>query len=132
MSTHATGTFTITSWDEQRYGELDDGGALARASVVQAFSGDIDGDGSAEWLFCYRPDKTADFVGLQRVAAQIGSRTGSVVLRTAGTFDGSEARGDWSVVPGSGAGELSGLCGQGGFAAPIGSQATITLDYDFE
>jgi Protein of unknown function (DUF3224) len=132
MPAHASGTFKIESWDEQRYGELDDGGGLARASVVQAFSGDIEGEGSVEWLFCYRPDKTADFVGLQRVAGQIGARHGSVVLRTAGTFDGAEAKGEWTVVRGSGTGELRGLRGQGGFRAPIGSEAAIALDYDFE
>jgi hypothetical protein len=132
MSSHASGKFKIESWDEQRYGELDDGGGLARASVVQAFRGDIEGEGSVEWLFCYRPDKTADFVGLQRVTGQIGSRNGSVVLRSAGTFDGTEAKGDLSVVPDSGTGELRGLRGEGGFSAPIGSDATVTLDYDFE
>jgi hypothetical protein len=132
MSTRALGTFKIESWQEQRYGELEDGGGLARASVVQAFSGDIEGEGSVEWLFCYRPDTTADFVGLQRVAGQIGERNGSVVLRTSGTFDGSQAKGDWEVVPGSATGELRGLRGRGGFSAPIGSEASVTLEYDFE
>jgi hypothetical protein len=132
MSAYASGTFKIESWDEQRYGELEDKGGLARASVVQAFSGGIEGEGSVEWLFCYRPDTTADFVGLQRVSGQIGNRNGSVILRTTGTFDGSRANGDWDVVPGSATGELRGLRGHGGFSAPIGSEASITLDYDFE
>jgi hypothetical protein len=132
MADHASGTFTIESWDEQRYGELDGGGGLARASVVQAFHGDIKGEGSVEWLFCYRPDKTADFVGLQRVAGQIGTRSGSVVMRTTGTFDGAEAKGDFTVVPGSGTDGLRGLTGRGGFRAPLGCEATITLDYEFE
>jgi hypothetical protein len=127
VSTHASSEFKIQSWDEQAYGER-----LSRASVEQAFSGDIEGDGSVEWLMCYREDKTADFVGLQRVEGQIGDRSGSVVLRTVGTFDGAVARGDWSVVPGSGSGDLEGLRGEGGFEAPHGSPARATLDYDFE
>ena len=57
---------------------------------------------------------------------------GSVVLRTVGTFDGREARAQWTVVPGSGSGGLEGLRGEGGFTAPHGGQATVTLDYDFE
>lgn len=132
MSTRATGTFKVESWDEHTYGEIDSGGKLTRASVTQAFSGDIEGDGAVEWLMCYRPDDTADFVGLQRVTGQIGDRSGSVVLQTAGTFDGKEAKGEWSVVPGSGTGELGGLRGKGAFSAPLGSQATTTLEYDFE
>src|SRR3954449_8374629 len=120
MSTHAQGTFEISSWDENPYVELDGGAKLTRASVEQAFSGDIDGEGSVEWLMCYREDKTADFVGLQRVSGQIGDRSGSVVLQTVGTFDGTEARGEWTVVPGSGSGDLRGLTGKGGFTAPHG------------
>jgi len=127
MGAQANGQFKIKSWDEQTYGE-----GLARASVEQAFSGDIEGDGSVEWLMCYREDKTADFVGLQRVEGQIGDRSGSVVLRTVGVFDGAVARGDWTVVPGSGSGELEGLRGDGGFEAPHGAPAKATLDYDFE
>ena len=130
MSTHATAKFKIQSWDEQPVHE--DGAKLTRASVEQAFSGDIEGEGSVEWLMCYREDKTADFVGLQRVAGQVGDRSGSVVLQTVGTFDGNEARGEWTVVPGSGSGDLQGLRGKGGFNAPHGSEAAVTLDYDYE
>jgi hypothetical protein len=127
MNTHAKSEFKIQSWDEQPFGNR-----LTRASVEQEFSGEIEGDGSVEWLMCYREDKTADFVGLQQVSGQIGERSGSVVLQTVGTFDGTEARGEWSVVPGSGTDELRGLRGTGGFTAPPGSVATATLDYEFE
>jgi len=130
MGTHAAGQFKIESWDEQPLHE--DGAKLTRASVEQAFSGDIEGEGAVEWLMCYREDETADFVGLQRVAGQIGDRAGSVVFQTVGTFDGTEARGEWTVVPGSGSGDLRGLRGKGGFSAPHGSPASVTLDYDFE
>jgi uncharacterized protein DUF3224 len=65
--------------------------------------------------------------------AQIGDRTGSfVLLQTAGTFDGKEAKGALSVVPGSGTGDLRGLRGNGHFSAPFGSTASVTLDYDYE
>jgi hypothetical protein len=32
---------------------------------------------------------------------------------------------------GSGTGDLRGLRGSGGFSAPIGPDASVTLDYDF-
>jgi hypothetical protein len=132
MATKATATFKIKSWDEDRYDELGGGGGLSRASVTQAFSGDIEGDGSVQWLMCYRPDKTADFVGLQRLTGKIGGRTGTVVLTTVGVFDGSEARGEWSIVPGSGTDELEGVRGEGGFTAPMGGEPAARLDYAFE
>ena len=69
MSRRATGTFKIEAWDEHAYSESNDGAKLTRAAVKQAFSGDIEGEGAVEWLMCYRPDQTADFVGLQRRSA---------------------------------------------------------------
>jgi hypothetical protein len=132
MTETASGQFKVESWDEQTYAEIDGGRKLTRASVTQAFSGDIEGDGAVEWLMCYREDETADFVGLQRVTGQVGGRSGTFVLRTDGIFDGREAKGEWFVVPGSGTEELRGLRGKGGFTAPLGPEATITLDYDFE
>jgi hypothetical protein len=132
MTAHATGTFKIESWDEKTYSEIGDGRKLTQASVTQAFSGDIDGDGAVEWLMCYRPDETADFVGLQRVNGQVGDRSGTFVLQMAGTFDGKVAKADWSVVPGSGTADLDGLRGKGEFSAPLGGEPSITLDYEVE
>jgi hypothetical protein len=132
MSTHAQGTFEISSWDENAYVELDGGAKLTRASVGQAFSGDLEGEGSVEWLMCYREDKTADFVGLQRFVGRLGSRSGSFVMRTQGTFDGEKAAGELSVVAGSGTEELGGITGAGAFLAPHGSTPSVDLDYDFE
>jgi uncharacterized protein DUF3224 len=133
MADRANGSFKIAAWNEQTYTELEDGGKLTQASVKQAFSGDIEGEGAVEWLMCYRPDETADFVGLQRVVGQLGHRSGSfVLLQTAGTFDGKEARGALSVVPGSGTGDLRGLRGTGEFRAPLGSEAAVTLEYELD
>ena len=132
MTARAAGTFEIRSWDEQPYAEIDGGRKLTRASVTQAFSGDIVGDGAVEWLMCYRTDGSADFVGLQRVVGRIGDRSGSFVLQGSGTYDGTEARETWRVVPGSGAGELTGLRGQGEHAALHGSTSRYSLDYEFE
>ena len=130
MSKHADGTFKVEDWQEEEYGSLGDGRKLSRASVRQALSGDIEGHGSVEWLMCYRPDKTADFVGLQQVDGRVGDRSGSFVLRTSGVFDGEVAKGELTVVPGSGTGELESIDGRGEFKAPLGSEAYVSLDYD--
>ena len=47
---HATSTFKIEGWDEKPFAELEGGGKLTQASVQQALSGDIDGEGAVEWL----------------------------------------------------------------------------------
>jgi hypothetical protein len=130
MSTHITGTFKYTSWDENAYEELSEGRRLTRASVAQALSGDMEGEGSAEWLMCYRPDKTATFVGLQRLTGRLGDLDGSFVVESHGTFDGELARGRWTIVPGSGTDELRDIHGEGTWQAPHGPEATFELDYD--
>jgi hypothetical protein len=130
MSTHITGRFKYTSWDENAYEELENGRRLTRASVVQDLSGDIEGEGSAEWLMCYRPDKTAMFVGLQRLTGRLGDRAGSFVVESHGSYDGELARGRWTIVPGSGTDELRDIQGEGSWEAPHGPEATFELDYD--
>ena len=129
--TSAKGTFRVQSWQEHPYLELDGGAKLTRASVEQGFAGDIVGGGAVEWLMAYRPDGTADFVGMQTVTGTIGGRAGGFVVRSVGSFDGGIAEGAWSVVVGSGTRDLAGLRGHGGFRAPLGPEATYELDYTF-
>ena len=129
MST-AKGSFTLASWDERTYEEFEGGGRLTRASVTQEFEGDLEGDGSVEWLMAYRSDGTAHFVGLQRVEGALEGRKGSFVLETRGDFDGSVATWNAEVVPGSATDDLAGLRGTALFDAPKGPRAEFQLEYE--
>ena len=62
----AMGTFEVKPDEEHAYHEVTGQPRLTHAGGTQRFSGDLEGDGSIEWLMCYLPDKTARFVGLQR------------------------------------------------------------------
>lgn len=132
MGEHATATFEVKSWDEKPYGEIEGEPKLTRASVSTSFQGEIEGEGTLEYLMVYLGDGSASFVGLQRVIGRLGDRPGSFVLQTSGTFKDGKAEETWSVVPGSGTGELRGLQGRGGFASGHAQAYTVTLDYDFE
>jgi hypothetical protein len=127
--TRAQGKFDIASWDEERSVEIDKTRKLTRAAVTQRFSGDITGDGTVQWLMCYRTDGTADFVGMQYVEGTLGDYKGSFVLETTGSFDGGKASADWTVVSGSGTGELEGVQGTGRMEAAMGATAEYQLDY---
>ena len=129
MTQHAQGKFDIASWDEEPFVEIDESRKLTRAIVTQRFSGDVAGDGSVQWLMFYRPDGTAEFVGLQHIDGKLGDRKGTFVLRSDGLFDGTKAAAEWTVVAGSGTGELEGLQGTGRMEAPMGSTASYELDY---
>jgi hypothetical protein len=129
MGTRASATFTVKAWDEKPIVQTDGGGKLTRASVAGSYTGEIEGEATSDMVMCYRADGTAEYVGLERIVGRIGGRAGSFVLRSTGAFDGSEAKANFSVVMGSGTGELTGLQGEGQFAAPHGNQGKLQLDY---
>ena len=128
----AMGTFEVTSGGEEPYEELDGGIKLTHASGAQRFSGDIAGDGAIHWLMLYRSDKTAQFVGLQRVTGSVGGRRGTFVMAADGQHDGTSSRISWTVVPGTGSGDLVGIRGTGTLVAPGGRQGTYELEYEFD
>jgi hypothetical protein len=128
--TIALGTFDITSMSEDTVMELDDGGKITRATGAQRFTGEIEGDGTVEWLMCYLRDGTARFVGLQRITATIRTHTGSFVLESVGDHDGTQSKGTWEVIDGSGTGDFAGLRGEGTFKAPGGPKASFSLQYE--
>ena len=130
--THATGKIDVKVWEPKPYDEPSEGPALVRIHVEEDFSGDIEGSGEVEFLQAQRPDGSASFVGIERVRARIGGRSGTFLLQDQGTLEGATVSGIWFVVPGSGTGELTGLRGEGGFTAQLGQGADITLDYTFE
>jgi len=131
MSTRATATFEVKTWDEKPYAELDGEAKLTRASVTKSFQGDIQGESTPEYLMFYREDGSASFVGLERVVGRIGGRSGSFVLQHSGTDEGGTVKATYFVVPGSGTDDLR---GEGGFVATRDNypQVPFTLDYDFE
>jgi hypothetical protein len=126
------GEFEVTSWDEDAYAQRDGDRKLTHAVVNGTVSGDVTGAGDVQWLMSYQADGTARFVGFQHLDGTIDGRKGSAVVESIGAFDGKEAAGTWTVVPGSGTGDWSGLRGEGSFRSPMGTKAAFTLDYAFE
>jgi hypothetical protein len=127
--TRAAGSFTVVGGSEQTIHEAEGEVRLTRVSGTQRFGGAIVGDGSVAWVFCYKPDRTASFLGFQRVEGSISGRAGSFVMESVGDHDGHRSTGRWRVVPGSGTGELAGLSGRGTFEAPGGPEVSYELDY---
>jgi hypothetical protein len=131
MTKQAQSTFEIKTWEEKPYDEFDGGRKLTRASVKKSFQGEIAGESTVEYLMMYREDGSADFIGLERVIGRLGNRVGSFVLEHRGTFEKGVATATWSVVHGSGTGDLRGLRGEGASAIEHGQEYTFALTYDF-
>lgn len=129
--THADARFEVQSWEEEPYDEIEGGPRLTRARVTKTFHGDLEGTSTVHYLMIHRPDGTANFVGHERVTGRLGARSGSFVLEHSGTFAGGTARATWTVVAGSGTGELAGLEGHGGFESAHATQYPITFEYRY-
>jgi hypothetical protein len=125
----ANGGFEIDKWDEKPAG-FTVGPKVTRATVTQRFTGDIKGTGTTEYVMVYRPDKTAEYSGVQIIHGAVGVRKGSFALLLRGKYDGKKAVTKWEVVPGAGKGDLKGLTGKGDFSAPMGSKGKYKLTYD--
>jgi len=130
MKKTANARFVLKSWDEKPYSEVPDQPKLTRASVVKTFTGDIEGEGQVEYLMMYRSDGTASFVGLERISGRVGGKSGSFVLQRSGTFEGGQAKESYTVLPGSGTGELRGLTGGGTSSVGHGTEFPFVLDYE--
>jgi len=123
------GTMHVEEWQEAPYVQQDDGRKLTKATVRQRCAGGLEGTMTTEYLMAYRADKTADYVGLQRIEGAIGDKRGGFVARLVGGYDGTLARGELTIVPGSGTGDFAGITGRGEFAAPHGPQGTYSFEY---
>jgi hypothetical protein len=130
MKKNANGRFAIKKWDEKPYSEGEGLPKLTRASVSKTFTGDVEGESHVEYLMMYREDGSATFVGLERFVGRIGGKNGSFVLQRTGAFESGQAKESYSVISGSGTGELSGLQGEGNSAVGHGMEHPFALSYD--
>jgi len=132
MKQTAHAKFTIKSWDEKPYSEGEDLPKLTRAAVTKSFTGDIEAESHVEYLMMYRDDGSASFVGLERITGRLAGKTGSFVLERKGVFEGGLAKESYTVIAGSGSGELRGLRGAGKSEVGHASEYDVTLDYELE
>ncbi|MDQ6771583.1 MAG: DUF3224 domain-containing protein [Candidatus Dormibacteraeota bacterium] len=128
---HATGTLKTSTWKEEPFAEIEGAPKLSHDRVSQTFTGDIEGEGTWQGLNAYRDEASAIFVGFERVDGRVGGRSGSFVLQVSGTYENGEARIRWSVVPGTGTGELRGIRGDGTYLAAGSFEDGYSYDLDY-
>lgn len=110
MTQTVTTKLKIRSWEENPYREFDDGRKFARADITLGDPGD-ELTGESQMLLYYRADGTSSYVAFMHLTGTLDGRSGGLVLQGHGTYDGTTARGEFHVVPGSGTDELAGITG---------------------
>lgn len=132
MTAQARGTFTVASWEENTYQELGGKQKLAKARMGFRLAGDLEGDLVCDTFMYYREDGTAEYTGIQHFTGTLAGREGTCVMVADGTYDGTQARSAWRVIPGSGTGALAGLSGTGESAATASPPGTYQLGYELD
>jgi hypothetical protein len=125
----ASGTFVIDSWDAQPYDEQD-GATLTRTRVTKTFHGEVEGHSTAELLMAAAGEGSAAYAGFERVSARVHGRSGTFVLHHNATMAAGERSATWSVLPGSGTGELRGLRGEARIGGDPAGTHTFELEYE--
>lgn len=113
-----SGTMTTLEWQETTWdGKPAEEASPPKTTVASdtaTIAGEIEGEVAERWLMSYAADGTATFVGLTEVRGAVAGRTGTFVLQHTGRYDAQgRLRTDFTVVPGSGTGELAELSGTG-------------------
>lgn len=90
----------------------------------------IEGEGLVEYLVVHASDGSASYVGLEPITGRLAGGSGTFVLQRTGAFEDGLAKESYSVVPGSGTGELCGLRGEGTSALGQANDYPFTLNYE--
>lgn len=107
----ASGTFEVKLNPLPVYDGAD-GSPLAHFSLDKQFRGDLDATSKGEMLSAGTSVKgSAGYVAIERVTGMLHGRRGSFILQHNGTMTRGAAQLTVSVVPDSGADELTGLTG---------------------
>jgi hypothetical protein len=108
----ARGTFEVTMTPQGPY-EPVEGVVYGRFTVKKIFSGDIEGEATAEMLTAGSSTikGSAVYVAIDRVTARVAGRAGTFALQHAGLMRRGEASLTVVVVPDSATGDLVGLAG---------------------
>ncbi len=129
--TTAKATITVQSSEATPYDQTA-GPALVELHLHETFAGDIVGESPVRALQVLRDDHSATMVSVQRFSGTLGGRQGTFVLQGSEIVEHGNIKATWSVVPGSGTGDLAGLRGEGGFQGSFGKGSEGTLNYWFE
>jgi hypothetical protein len=131
MKKLARAAFEIGQWEEKPYDEMAGAPKLTRATVTKIYRGDLEGEGKLEYLMAYGRDGSAGVVGIERFVGRVGDRDGTFVFQHVGMFKDGVATSTWSVVDGSGSGNLQGLRGEVHSALGHAKSYPVEFNYEF-
>ena len=125
---NASAPFTNGRYDEEGYAEAD-GVELGRVHISRTFTGDLDGESTAE-LMIAKSEGGGGYVGHDKISGTLGGKTGTFVFQHTGLMGPDGITNTGTIVPGSGTGEFEGISGEGTMLADEEGNHTLTLAYE--
>jgi len=125
---NASAPFTNDRYDEEAYAEAD-GVELSRVHISRTFTGDLDGESTAE-LMITTSEGGGGYVGHDRISGALGGKTGTFVFQHTGIMGPKGITNTGTILPGTGTGELEGIAGEGRMLADEAGNHTLTLTYE--
>lgn len=132
MSTTGSATFLSKAWEETPYAEMDAGRKLTRVHAIFTYEGDLEGEGTVDYLMAYSPDGTGNFVGLERIVGSVNGKSGSFVIQHSGEFDPKAVKAKWDFITGLGTDALEGITGGGNLILEGHGPYPFTFEYDIQ
>ena len=109
----ARGQFEVKMTPQAGGEEQAEGVKLGRLLLEKVFHGDLEATSQGQMLTAVTEiPGSAGYVAIERVSGTLQGRAGSFVFQHSGTMDHGAQQLSITVVPGSGAGELTGLVGR--------------------
>jgi hypothetical protein len=125
---NASAPFTNDRYEEEAYAEAD-GVELSRVHISRTFTGDLEGESSAE-LMISKSEGSGGYVGHDRISGTLGGKTGTFVFQHTGIMGPEGITNTGTILPGTGTGELEGIAGEGTMIADEAGNHTLTLTYE--
>ncbi len=125
---NASAPFTNDRYDEEPYGGAE-GTELTRVHISRSFSGDLEGESTAELLIA-KSEGGGGYVGHDRIAGTLAGKSGGFVFQHTGLMGPEGVSNAGTIVPGTGTGELAGITGEGTMLADDQGNHTLTLEYE--
>jgi hypothetical protein len=125
---HASAPFTNDRYDEEPYAESG-GVQLQRVHISRTFTGDLEGESTAEILIA-RSEGGGAYTGHDAITGTLNGKSGGFVIQHGGIMGPDGISNTGTIVPGTGTEELEGITGEGTLLADDEGNHTLTLTYE--
>lgn len=128
MSNGATAQYEVVSWQEEPLHEGGEAATITKATVSATVKGALVGLLTIEYLMAYPAERTSVFVGIARFEGEVDGRSGQFVATVSGSFGGTATE-QWTLIEGTGRGDLAGITGTVQVSSIDTTHAELNLTY---